>query len=68
LVLEPLEEEGVTTVSGLVTHRLGGFPKPGDVLVLGAYELRVEEMEGMRVSKLKLTRLLADNAETKPPA
>jgi len=38
LVQEPLQEEGITTVSGWVTHRLGGFPKAGDVLVLGAYE------------------------------
>ena len=62
LVQEPLQEEGITTASGWVTHRLGGFPKAGDVLPVGGYELRVEEMEGMRVAKLKLTRLpvLAD--------
>ena len=60
LVSEPLSEEGISTVSGWVTHRLGGFPKEGDVLSLGlgAYELRVEETEGMRVAKLKLTRLI----------
>jgi CBS domain containing-hemolysin-like protein len=56
LIHEPLEGEGVTTTSGWVTQRLGGFPKPGDVLTLTAYELRVEETEGMRVSRLKLTR------------
>jgi len=32
LVGEPLREEGITTVSGWVTHRLGGFPKAGDTL------------------------------------
>jgi CBS domain containing-hemolysin-like protein len=59
LVHEPLAEEGVSTVSGWVTHRLGGFPKAGDMVLLGlgAYELRVEEMDGMRVAKLKLTKL-----------
>jgi CBS domain containing-hemolysin-like protein len=67
LVQEPLQEEGITTVSGWVTHRLGGFPKPGDVLVLGAYELRVEEMEGMRVAQLKLKRQPQDGEETKQP-
>jgi CBS domain containing-hemolysin-like protein len=56
LVQEPLQEEGVTTVSGWVTHRLGGFPKVGDVITVGAYSLRVEEMEGMRVAELKLVR------------
>ncbi len=53
---EPLRQEGITTVSGWVTHRLGGFPKPGDLLTAGAYELRVEAMNGMRVAKLKLVK------------
>jgi len=57
LVHEPLQEEGITTVSGWVTHRMGGFPKAGDVLALGGYELRVEEVDGMRVAKLKLRKL-----------
>jgi CBS domain containing-hemolysin-like protein len=56
LVGEPLQEEGVTTVSGWVTQRLGGFPKAGDVLAIGGCELRVEEMAGMRVARLKLTK------------
>ncbi len=65
LIQEPLQEEGITTVSGYVTHRMGGFPKAGDVLPLGVYELRVEEMEGMRVAKLKLTRMLEEDGSPK---
>lgn len=61
---EPLQEEGITTVSGWVTHRLGGFPKVGDVLTVGTWELRVEEMDGTRVAKLKITRRPAE--ETSP--
>lgn len=56
LIGEPLHEEGVTTVSGLVTYRLGGFPQPGNVLLLGNWELRVEEMDGLRVARLRLAR------------
>src|SRR5258708_4223508 len=63
LVQQPLQEEGITTVSGWVTHRVGGFPKVGDSLSLGAYELRVEEMDGARVSKLKLMWQTDDAAE-----
>jgi len=55
LVGEPLREEGITTVSGWVTQRLGGFPKVGDVLAIGNCDLRVEQMEGPRVDRLKLT-------------
>ena len=35
---------------------LGGFPKAGDVLAVGAFELRVEAMDGMRVARLKLNK------------
>jgi CBS domain containing-hemolysin-like protein len=56
LVGEPVREEGVTTVSGWVTHRLGGFPKVGDVVAAGEYELRVEEMVDTRVGRLRLTK------------
>jgi CBS domain containing-hemolysin-like protein len=66
LVGEPLEEEGITTTSGWVTHRLGGFPKAGDVIALGAYELQVEEMEGPRVARLKLKRVKAETVPSVP--
>lgn len=59
LVGEPLQEEGITTVSGWVTQRLGGFPKAGDVVTIGACELRVEEVAGMRVARLKLTKAVS---------
>jgi CBS domain containing-hemolysin-like protein len=62
IVGETLQEEGVTTVSGWVTHRLGGFPKAGDVLMVGLCELRVEAMDGTRVAKLKITKRPAEDA------
>jgi CBS domain containing-hemolysin-like protein len=49
-------DDNTTTASGWVTEKLGGFPKPGDVVAVGNFELRVEEMEGARVGKLKVTR------------
>ena len=55
LVGEPLQEEGITTTSGWVTHKLGGFPKVADAIALGHFDLRVEEMDGLRVARLKLS-------------
>ncbi len=49
-------DENTTTTSGWVTEQLGGFPKPGDFVNVGAYELRVEDMDGPRVAKLKVSR------------
>jgi CBS domain containing-hemolysin-like protein len=56
LVGVPLSQEGITTASGWVTHRLGGFPRRGDVVPVGTFEVRVEEVDGMRVSRLKLSK------------
>ena len=61
LVGEPLEEEDITTTSGWVTHRLGGFPKLEDTLMLGRFKLKVEEMDGPRVARLMLKRVEAQN-------
>ena len=60
---EPLAGEGVSTTSGWVTQRLGGFPKEDDVLRLRNFELRVEEMDGPRVARLRLSRLAAEGVE-----
>jgi CBS domain containing-hemolysin-like protein len=49
-------DESVTTTSGWLTEKLGGFPKAGDSLTVGNIELRVEEMDGPRVARLKITR------------
>lgn len=56
LVGEPLSHTGISSVSGWITHRLGGFPKEGDTLPVGAFVLRVEETHGARVSRLRLSR------------
>ena len=49
-------DESTTTTSGWVTEKLGGFPRQGDLVTVGDFELRVEEMDGPRVGKLKVTR------------
>ena len=58
--------KGISTVSGWVTHRLGGFPKAGDMVLLGlgrGANCAWEEMDSMRVAKLKLTKLPAGGTE-----
>jgi CBS domain containing-hemolysin-like protein len=49
-------DESIATVSGWVTQKLGGFPKAGDTLAVGAYDLHVEEMDGPRVARLKISK------------
>jgi len=49
-------DESVATASGWVTQKLGGFPKAGDSLTVGNFDLRVEELDGPRVARLKITK------------
>ena len=54
---EACDDIGVTTVSGLITKRLGTFAKVGDMLELGRYELRVEQTYRRQVERARLTKL-----------
>jgi CBS domain containing-hemolysin-like protein len=56
IIGEVHHDESVATASGWVTQKLGGFPKAGDSLAVGNFELRVEEMDGPRVARLKITK------------
>lgn len=53
-----LAADGATTASGWVTQKLGGFPKVGDLVPVGSFELRVEEVEDTRVVRLKLKQTM----------
>jgi len=56
IIGEMQREESVATASGWVTQKLAGFPKVGDALTVGACELRVEEIDGPRVVRLKIVK------------
>ncbi len=57
VVGRPVTGEGITTTSGWITDRLGGFPKVDDVVVHGGCEFKVLEMDETRVARLRLRRL-----------
>jgi CBS domain containing-hemolysin-like protein len=56
LVGDSALEEGISTISGLLTQRLGGFPKEGDTLQVGEFEIEVTETAGPRVEKVRFSR------------
>lgn len=72
LVGEPLQVPGLATASGWLTHRLGGFPKAGDVVEVGPWRLTVLETEGARVTRFRMERAGAgttdgSGGEGRPP-
>ena len=44
------------TVGGLIYHRIGGVPKPGDQVAVGGLTLTVETTDGRRVGKVLAVR------------
>ncbi len=50
------DEEEYDTVGGLVYHRIGGIPQPGDEVRLDGLHLTVESTDGRRVSKVIVER------------
>jgi putative hemolysin len=57
----PLEDEDeYDTVGGLIYHRIGGVPKPGDQVAVNGLTLTVETTDGRRVSKVLVVRSHAE--------
>ena len=48
--------EGISSISGLMTQRLGSFPAEGDKIILGEYDMEVLETDGPRVEKVRLSK------------
>lgn len=53
---DPGGEPEFTTIGGFVAERLNRIPSPRDKVAFGDYDLRVDEMEGMRVSKVRFIK------------
>ena len=56
LHLDLEDEEEYDTVGGLVYHRVGGVPSPGDRVELDGLTLTVETTDGRRVGKVLVVR------------
>jgi CBS domain containing-hemolysin-like protein len=58
------DQDEYDTIGGLVFHRIGGVPHPGDVVKVDGLTLTVESTDGRRVSKVLVTR---ERPEGEPP-
>jgi CBS domain containing-hemolysin-like protein len=63
LDLQLEDEDEYDTVGGLIYHRIGGVPRPGDQVSLDGLTLTVEKTDGRRVSKVLVVR---NREETDP--
>ncbi|MBI2782053.1 MAG: HlyC/CorC family transporter [Chloroflexi bacterium] len=64
LKLEDAEE--YDTVGGLLYHRVGGVPAPGDSIDVDGLRLTVETTDGRRVGKVLVTRRIGEQAGDGP--
>ena len=56
------DEDEFDTLGGLIYHRIGGVPKPGDQVVVDGLRLTVETTDGRRVGKVLAVRARDDDA------
>jgi CBS domain containing-hemolysin-like protein len=65
--LELEDADEYDTVGGLIYHRIGGVPSPGDVVDVDGLQLTVETTDGRRVGKVLVVRRHVDeNGEPRP--
>jgi putative hemolysin len=65
--LELEDEDEYDTVGGLVYHRVGGVPSPGDEIDVGGLRLTVETTDGRRVGKVLVVRRRSEDGEGPRP-
>jgi len=54
-----LPQNGQRTLAGLTFSELGRAPEPGDVVVVDGVQLRVEQVDGVRITKLRIQQQLS---------
>jgi CBS domain containing-hemolysin-like protein len=57
------DEDEYDTVGGLIYHRVGGVPNPGDEVDVDGLHLTVETTDGRRVGKVLVVQRRPENAE-----
>jgi putative hemolysin len=60
IALELDDDDQFDTIGGLVYHRIGGVPKPGDQVKVEGLTLTVETTDGRRVGKVLVVREVRD--------
>jgi putative hemolysin len=55
------DDDEYDTVGGLIYHRIGGVPSPGDQVDVDGLQLTVESTDGRRVGKVLVVRRPAEN-------
>ena len=51
-----LPQRGPRTLAGLTLDALGRLPEPGDEVELGGVRIRVEALDGLRITRLRIAR------------
>lgn len=55
-----IQEEGINTVSGWITHKLGGFPQTGDKVEEAGHVMEVVKVDGHLIERLRVMRISND--------
>jgi CBS domain containing-hemolysin-like protein len=67
LNIDDVEIGDVDTIGGYVVQQLGRWPKPGDTLTLGEYQIRVLSVQQKRVGLILITPITQETARADGP-
>jgi len=67
LNIDGVEIGDVDTIGGYVVQQLGRWPKPGDTLTLGEYQIRVLSVQQKRVGLILITPITQETARADGP-
>lgn len=63
-----LAEPNYDTIAGFVLGKLGRIAQPGDFVEGGGVNIKVEDMDGMRIARVSLHRIVASTESGSEPA
>ncbi|MCE3045498.1 hemolysin family protein [Legionella sp. 16cNR16C] len=61
LSLSEEQEEEAATIAGLILHQLGSVPTQGETIEFNDFVVRIEQMQGARIAKVRIKPLVKAN-------
>ena len=61
-----LPQEGYETLGGFIYDQLGHVPNPGESLDYGSLKMQIDDVEGQRITTVRIEKQEVEEAETTP--
>ncbi len=66
ITLDDVETDGVDTIGGYIVQKLNRWPRPGDAVKLGGYQVKVLTVQQRRAGQVSITKIAPADENQKP--